>query len=289
MLSTTQLIHERHTRPRSDGIVTYAAELYVNPQGSDLWNGKTIDTPFATITRAIEEFQRKYDFSYMGSAFGAIRAAKGTYLESLYLPRMHSHWGAGTPQFGLIGDGVTPAEYILNPQSQRCGINMYERDWWVEGFTVDMTDTHGSSSAICFGANSTGAYIANMKFKLNGQQHAIQGYGAQLDISYGNIEIEADAFGGFLKLDEPAYVYAGDINALTITGAGAMSSAWITATDGARAKFWYAALTGAATGNRYNIRRGGAVHTYGEAVATAAWTPGNAAGTVDTATYGQLS
>jgi hypothetical protein len=238
---------------------------YVRTDGSDSNNGlaNTSGGAFLTIQKAINVVCGNLD---LGQWSVTIQVGDGTYTQSLVL---YNWIGAGN--VSIIGNETTPSNVTISTASNGFNVDGLSSIWYLSGMRI--TTSAGSSISISRGSVLR---FQNLDFGSTPGNHFNIGSDGTIIVE-GNYRISGGAtnrhfanFGGSVFFAAAATV--------TVTGTPAFTQFAI-AHRGARiianATVTY---SGAATGQRYEIRHNSVVFTAG--VATSTFFPGSTAGAV---------
>ena len=240
---------------------------YVSPTGSDANDGRTAESPFATIQRAVDVVANTLDAA--GFAV-TIQLADGTYTSGA---SMRLLVGAGV--LTINGNSTTPENVVVAVVSSTAFLSS------IEGLTLSVNHlkiTVATSGAALYATSGGTIRWNNLVFGACASAHiyAISGRA----ICYGNYDISGGSAYHWYASNNGRI----EVSSRTIT---------ITNTPAFTARFAYSAqmssvivpsntFSGGATGSRYLVELQSMIYT----ASTTTYLPGSASGVATTATYG---
>ena len=259
--------------PATRELLTASRTYYIRTDGNDSNNGlaNTSGGAFLTPQKAVD-VAAQLDSSIYNVT---IQLADGTYTGGITAKQMGGFGG-----ITIQGNSGTPANVLLSLSGSQVGLlsdsngtTYYLKDIKITGNIAGTTGLWAIRSKVLYSNIIFNGNLIDVNIDVNSYVQCIGAY--TISASCGRHWYLAA--GGRLTCN---------LQAITLTGTPAWTTAFIDVTLGASAIIYNNTYTGAATGKRANVDMNGAVQSYGTVTLNTVL-PGNAIGT--TATGGQLT
>ena len=254
--------------------LTANTNFYVSTTGSDANNGLTAATPWLTLQNAANIIQKNYD---LNGFVATINLTAGTYTAGVAVNGPFTG-ATGPSSVVFLGNTGSPSSYISAISS---GTNFAAYNG--AQFTVSGIQISGAT-AYAINADGGGSFInyGNVIFGAATAAHVASGTDARI-VAIGDYTITGGSQNHFFAGGSGSAIAANSRN-ITVTGTPAFGSAFALANNCASLICQSSAISGSATGNRYQASLNGVINTNG---AGATFFPGSVAGS--TATGGQYA
>jgi hypothetical protein len=258
--------------------------FYISPSGNDSNDGLTAGTAFLTGQAA----WNKAMTIDLNDHNLILQFAHGTYTNPINCAGRPLGLGPAN-NITLLGDVTQPTQVIFSTTNANCVIASAGAALAVSGLTLHATGTPSGQGA---GAIGTGLlavggtiYIGNQVIFGQCDYSHMESFGPGSVISSSGDPYQITGSAS-MHMNVAAGAYLGNVNsAVAITGTPNFSNCFAAAQGSSVLDAYGVAYSGAATGVRYRVGTNSTIITYG---AAATYFPGNAAGIVDSATYGVI-